>query len=66
MHPRHGDDEAGKINWLTNLAVGLLLVLLVGAAIRVDLRQVPDDDSPAILLQDGTAPQPVATAQRRS
>jgi hypothetical protein len=64
MHSRHGDDETGQTNWLTMLAIALFLGLLVSAAIKFDLWQVPEDRS-AILLPDGTAPQPVTTAQRR-
>jgi hypothetical protein len=65
MHPRHGDEETRRSNWLTGLAVALFLVLLAGTAIKFDLWKVPPDDPTATLLPDGTATQPVTTAQRR-
>ena len=65
MHPRHGDDETGHTNSLAALATALFLVLLAGTAIKFDLWQVPEDQSATILLPDGTAPQPVTTAERR-
>jgi hypothetical protein len=66
MHPRHYDDQPGQTSWLTTLTAVLLVLLLVGAVIKFDLWQVPEDQSAAILLPDGTAPQPVATAERRN
>ncbi|HEX3497887.1 MAG TPA: hypothetical protein VHT04_01050 [Stellaceae bacterium] len=64
MHPRHGDDEATRTDRLIMVAVTLLFALLVGAAIKFDLWQVPEDYSAAILIEDGTTPQSVATAQK--